>query len=99
MSEDHLQSNSRSLWFRIGIYENHHYSQFSGFFNILMHSLFASHGLIPGTLLENPQEPRGSGTVLVFPFFPTGKGSCLVLETNLFDLTGTYPQDLYKAVE
>ena len=38
------------------------------------------------TLLENPQEPRGSGTVLVFPFFPTGEGSCLVLETTLLDL-------------
>ena len=51
-----------------------------------MHSLFSSLWVDPGTLLQNPQEPRGSGTVLVFPFFPTGEGNCLVLETTLLDL-------------
>ena len=74
MSEDHLQSNSRSLWFRIGIYENHHYSQFSGFFNILMHSLFASPWVDPRDTPREPSGAQGEWYSFGISFFPHREG-------------------------
>ena len=76
---------NEKLFVRIRKSINYKQSNYIVEFRNLCTYYLLSHGSTPATTPGNPREPQRNGIVLVLFFFPSGEGSCFVLETTLPD--------------